>query len=79
VRLGWAIAGVVAALLLAAAPAHAASTPWGGAERVQRALFSAQEELILGTDAGTVRDVRRAPRGLQRRAARIAARGGARG
>ncbi len=59
-RLGWAIAGVVAALLLAAAPAHAASTPWGGAERVQRALFSAQEELILGTDAGAVRDVRRA-------------------
>ena len=55
----WAIAGVVAGLV-AAAPAHAASTPWGGAERVQRALFSAQEELIIGTDAGAVRDVRRA-------------------
>jgi high-affinity iron transporter len=59
VRVCWAIAGVAAALL-AAAPAHAASTPWGGAERIQRALFSAQEELIIGTDAGAVRDVRRA-------------------
>ena len=58
-KVGWAIAGVVAALI-AAAPAHAASTPWGGAERVQRALFSAQEELIIGTDAGAVRAVRRA-------------------
>jgi high-affinity iron transporter len=59
VRRGWIIAGVVAALL-AATPAHAASTPWGGAEQIQQALFSAQEDLITGTGAGAAGDVRRA-------------------
>jgi high-affinity iron transporter len=59
VKLGWAIAGAVAALL-AAAPAQAASTPWGSAERIQRALFAAQEDLITGTPASAEREVRRA-------------------
>jgi high-affinity iron transporter len=61
VKVGWAIV-FVAAALVAAAPAQAAdpSTPWASAERVQRALFSAQAELITGTPERAVRDVRRA-------------------
>ena len=58
-KVGWAIAGVVAGADRRGAGARR-HTPWGSAERVQRALFSAQEELIIGTDAGAVRDVRRA-------------------
>jgi len=60
-KVGWAIV-FVAAALVAAAPAQAAdpSTPWGSAERVQRALFSAQENLIFGTPAQAQRGVRRA-------------------
>ena len=60
-RVGWAIV-LVAAALVAAAPAQAAdpSTPWESAERVQRALFAAQAELITGTPQRAVREVRRA-------------------
>jgi high-affinity iron transporter len=74
VRLGWAIV-CTAAALVAAAPAHAevSSTPWQSADRVQRALASAQEEQILGTRADAVRAVGRARaayRGPLRRALR---------
>ena len=75
-RLGWAIVCTAAALLIAAAPAHAADTPWGSADRVQRALFAAQEDLILGTPAeaqGEVRRARAAYRGPLRRALRAEA------
>ena len=75
-RLGWAIVCTAAALLSAAAPAHAADTPWGSADRVQRALFAAQEDLILGTPAdaqGEVRRARAAYRGPLRRALRAEA------
>ena len=60
-RVGWAIV-CVAAALIAAAPAQAAdpATPWESAERIQRALFSAQEELILGSPARAEQAVRRA-------------------
>ena len=60
-RVGWAIVWVAAALI-AAAPAQAAdpSTPWASAERIQRTLFSAQEELIVGTPARAERAVLRA-------------------
>jgi high-affinity iron transporter len=76
VRVGWAIVCSVAALVLAAAPAHAADTPWGSADRVQRALAAAQEAQILGTRAEAVGDVRRARtayRGALRRALRAEA------
>ena len=60
-RVGWAIV-CAAAALIAAAPAQAAdpATPWEGAERIQRALFSAQEELIVGSPARAEQAVRRA-------------------
>jgi high-affinity iron transporter len=74
-----ALAVVLAAALFAAAPAHAAgaaTTPWAGAERLHEALFSAQEDLIAGTPAKAVRDVRRAKaayRGALRRGLRASA------
>ena len=60
-KVAWVV--VLVAALFAAAPARAAdaaTTPWAGAERVNDALFSAQEALIVGTPAAAVRDVRRA-------------------
>ena len=75
VKVGWAIAGVVAALL-SPRRRRTPPRPRGAApERVQRALFSAQEDLILGTDAGAVRDVRRARAAYRGVAARASLRG----
>ena len=79
-KVAWVVvlAAAVAALL-AAAPARAAdraATPWESAERLNDALFSAQEDLITGTPAGAARDVRRARaayRGALRRGLRASA------
>ena len=76
-RVGWAIV-CMAAALIAAAPAQAAdpATPWESAERIQRALFSAQEELILGSPARAEQAARRARaayRGALRRSLRAEA------
>ena len=74
-KVAWVVV-LAAAALLAAAPARAAdraTTPWESAERVNEALFSAQEDLIAGTPAGAARDVRRARaayRGVLRRGLR---------
>ena len=75
-RVGWAIV-CIAAALVAAAPAQAAdrsSTPWSSAERLQRALFSAQEELIVGTPARAEQARAAGAPGIPRRAADLAAR-----
>ena len=78
-KVAWVVVLAAAAALFAAAPARAAdraTTPWESAERLNEALFSAQEDLIAGTPAGAARDVRRARaayRGVLRRGLRASA------
>jgi len=75
VKVAWVVVLAAVAALFAAAPARAA-TPWESAERLNEALFSAQEDLIAGTPAGAARDVQRARaayRGALRRGLRASA------
>jgi high-affinity iron transporter len=56
----------VAAALVAVSPATAAAAPpWRAADTVRDALFDAQSELILGSEATAAREVRRAQTGYR--------------